>query len=81
MSASFGGFFSRILTDYFRRSVGTQTTIGLSPPDSALLYVILSPVGPYYKTGFKPVALHGTTAHVRAYPGGRFKIRRHASAG
>jgi len=50
--------------------IGTQNTIGISPPDSALLFVICSPVGPYYKDGFKPVALHGTTEHVRAYPGG-----------
>jgi branched-chain amino acid aminotransferase len=56
--------------------IGTQNTIGISPPDSALLYVICSPVGPYYKDGFKPVALHGTTEHVRAYPGGtgQYKI-------
>ncbi|KAI0307601.1 branched-chain amino acid aminotransferase II [Multifurca ochricompacta] len=50
--------------------IGTQSTIGISPPDSALLFVICSPVGPYYPDGFKPVALHGTTEHVRAYPGG-----------
>ena len=51
-------------------AVGTQNTIGITPPDSALLYVICSPVGPYYPDGFKPVALHGTTEHVRASPGG-----------
>jgi hypothetical protein len=54
-------------------SVGTQNTIGISPPDSALLYVICSPVGPYYPDGFKPVALHGTTEYVRAYSGGPFR--------
>ncbi|KAF8273785.1 branched-chain amino acid aminotransferase II [Lactarius quietus] len=50
--------------------IGTQNTIGLTPPESALIFVICSPVGPYYRDGFKPVALHGTTEHVRAYPGG-----------
>ncbi|KAI0296576.1 branched-chain amino acid aminotransferase II [Russula brevipes] len=50
--------------------IGTQNTIGISPPTSALLYVICCPVGPYYPDGFKPVALHGTTEHVRAFPGG-----------
>ncbi|KAH9982261.1 branched-chain amino acid aminotransferase II [Lactifluus volemus] len=50
--------------------IGTQNTIGISPPDSALLFVICSPVGPYYPDGFKPVALHGTTEYVRAHPGG-----------
>jgi branched-subunit amino acid aminotransferase/4-amino-4-deoxychorismate lyase len=52
--------------------VGTQNTVGITPPDSALLFVICSPVGPYYPDGFKPVALYGTTEHVRAYPGGPF---------
>jgi len=50
--------------------IGTQNTIGVSPPESALLFVICSPVGPYFKDGFKPVALYGTTEHVRAFPGG-----------
>lgn len=34
------------------------------------LYVILSPVGPYYPDGFKPVRLYADTHHVRACPGG-----------
>jgi len=50
--------------------IGTQTTVGITPPDSALLFVICSPVGPYYPDGFKPVALYGTTEYVRAFPGG-----------
>jgi len=56
--------------------IGTQNTVGISPPDSALLFVICSPVGPYYPDGFKPVALYGTTDYVRAYPGGtgQYKI-------
>ncbi len=53
--------------------VGTQNTVGITPPDSALLFVICSPVGPYYPDGFKPVALYGTTEYVRAYPGGPFR--------
>jgi len=35
-----------------------------------LLFVICSPVGPYYKGGFKPVKLLATTEFVRAFPGG-----------
>jgi branched-chain amino acid aminotransferase len=50
--------------------VGTQTAIGVGPPSNALLFVILSPVGPYYKGGFKAVSLLATTEFVRAYPGG-----------
>lgn len=37
-----------------------------------MIFVICSPVGPYYPTGFKPIALHGTTPdeYIRAAPGG-----------
>lgn len=50
--------------------IGTQTTLGVGPPGSALLYVIASPVGPYYPTGFKAVSLEATDYAVRAWPGG-----------
>ncbi|KAG6866792.1 hypothetical protein C0991_008728 [Blastosporella zonata] len=50
--------------------IGTQKYIGVSPPTEALLFVICSPVGPYYPDGFKPVALYGTTEYIRAAPGG-----------
>jgi branched-chain amino acid aminotransferase len=50
--------------------VGTQKAIGVNPPSDALLFVICSPVGPYYPKGFKPVALYGTTEFTRAAPGG-----------
>lgn len=51
-------------------TVGTQKAIGVGPPSEALFFVILSPVGPYYPKGFKPVSLYGTTEFVRAAPGG-----------
>lgn len=50
--------------------IGTTTTLGVSPPDKALLFVICSPVGPYYKTGFKAVRLEATDYATRAWPGG-----------
>ncbi|KAF9560206.1 branched-chain amino acid aminotransferase II [Agrocybe pediades] len=50
--------------------IGTQKAIGVGPPNEALLFVILSPAGPYYPEGFKPIALYGTTEFVRAAPGG-----------
>src|ERR1700761_4237168 len=50
--------------------IGTQRTLGVGPPGSALLYVICSPVGPYYPTGFKAVSLEATDYAVRAWPGG-----------
>jgi len=50
--------------------IGTQAALGVSPPSEALLFVICSPVGPYYSKGFKPVSLYGTTEYIRAAPGG-----------
>lgn len=50
--------------------IGTTASLGVSTPDKALLYVIASPVGPYYSSGFKPVSLEATDYAVRAWPGG-----------
>lgn len=50
--------------------IGTQRTLGVGPPGSALMYVIASPVGPYYPTGFKAISLEATDYAVRAWPGG-----------
>ena len=50
--------------------IGTQPTLGVGPPGSALLYVICCPVGPYYPTGFKAVTLEATDYAIRAWPGG-----------
>ncbi len=44
--------------------------MGIGPSGSALLYLIASPVGPYYPTGFKAVTLEATNYAVRAWPGG-----------
>ena len=52
--------------------VGTQKSVGVCPPREALLFVICSPVGPYYPQGFKPVSLYATTEYIRAAPGGPF---------
>ena len=50
--------------------IGTQRTLGIGPPGSALLFLIASPVGPYYPTGFRAVSLEATDYAVRAWPGG-----------
>lgn len=50
--------------------IGTQKTLGIGPVGSALLYVIASPVGPYYPSGFKAISLWATSEQVRAWPGG-----------
>lgn len=44
--------------------------LGLASPESLLLYVVTSPVGPYYKTGFEPIRLQCETSCVRAWKGG-----------
>ena len=44
--------------------------MGVGPPGSALLYLIASPVGPYYPTGFRAISLEATDYAVRAWPGG-----------
>ena len=50
--------------------IGTQRTLGVGPPASALLFLIASPVGPYYTSGFKAVSLEASSRAVRAWPGG-----------
>jgi len=56
---------------YIRPTViSTSTSLGVHVPRSAKLFVITSPVGPYYKTGFKPVSLLADSDNVRAWRGG-----------
>jgi len=50
--------------------ISTQNTLGVGAATSALLFVIASPVGPYYPTGFKPVRLLADDKNVRAWVGG-----------
>jgi branched-chain amino acid aminotransferase len=52
--------------------VATHPFLGLSPPEQLLLYVICSPVGPYYtSSGFAPIRLIASSPdQVRAWPGG-----------
>lgn len=56
--------------------ISTQNTLGVGQANSALLFVIASPVGPYYPQGFKPVRLLADELNVRAWPGGtgNFKL-------
>ncbi|XP_010613563.1 branched-chain-amino-acid aminotransferase, cytosolic [Fukomys damarensis] len=51
--------------------IGTEPSLGIKRPSKALLFVILSPVGPYFSsTSFKPVTLWATPQYVRAWQGG-----------
>ena len=54
-----------------------QPFIGVSASQSALLYCIMCPVGPYFKKGkddpssvFSPVSLYADPKYIRAWPGG-----------
>ncbi len=56
---------------YIRPTViATETFLGVHPSHSYLYYVILSPVGAYYKEGLNPVRILVSEDHVRAVPGG-----------
>ncbi|RLN57354.1 hypothetical protein BBP00_00007542 [Phytophthora kernoviae] len=50
--------------------ISTQASIGVSASQKAKIFIILSPVGPYYPEGFNPVKLCATDRYVRAWPGG-----------
>ncbi|BES90181.1 branched-chain-amino-acid aminotransferase [Nesidiocoris tenuis] len=51
--------------------IGTEPALGVTEPESALLYVILCPVGPYFGTkGSNSVSLLADPSFVRAWPGG-----------
>ncbi|XP_033017563.1 branched-chain-amino-acid aminotransferase, cytosolic isoform X1 [Lacerta agilis] len=51
--------------------IGTEPSLGVKKPSKALLYVILSPVGPYFSSGsFNPIALWADPKYVRAWKGG-----------
>jgi len=50
--------------------IGTRPSLGVGPSDEAMLYVILSPTGPYFRTGSKPIRLLAVGEHVRSWPGG-----------
>lgn len=50
--------------------ISMDATLGVAAPKKALFFVILSPVGPYFKSGFAPVKLLASPKYVRAFPGG-----------
>ena len=71
----------RLEADWVPRSAGTSLYIrptmiatdpylGVKPSDTYLCYVILSPVGAYYKGGFSPVKIWISDEYVRAALGG-----------
>ncbi|KAI0737617.1 branched-chain amino acid aminotransferase II [Daedaleopsis nitida] len=49
--------------------VGTRSTMNLSTSDSALLWVMCAPCGPYFASA-RPLSLYAAADAVRAWPGG-----------
>lgn len=50
--------------------IATDVMLGVHPAHNLLYFLILSPVGSYYKEGVKPVRILATDKHVRAVKGG-----------
>ncbi|HQT77090.1 MAG TPA: branched-chain amino acid aminotransferase [Rhodopila sp.] len=56
---------------YIRPTViATETFLGVHPSHSYLFYVIVGPVGAYYKEGMNPVRILASDKYVRAVKGG-----------
>jgi branched-chain amino acid aminotransferase len=50
--------------------IAVEPVLGVKPSDHYYFYVILSPVGAYYASGFNPVKIMVEDQYVRAVPGG-----------
>ncbi|HEY7746831.1 MAG TPA: branched-chain amino acid aminotransferase [Desulfuromonadales bacterium] len=50
--------------------IATEAVLGVKPADKYLCYIILSPVGAYYKGGVNPVKIWISDEYVRVAPGG-----------
>jgi branched-chain amino acid aminotransferase len=55
--------------------IATEPVLGVKPSGKYLCYIILSPVGAYYKGGFKPVKIWISDQHVRSVPGGIGEVK------
>jgi branched-chain amino acid aminotransferase len=56
---------------YIRPAViGTEAALGIKASNEFLFFIILSPVGPYFKEGFNPVSLWVSDTYSRAGNGG-----------
>lgn len=55
--------------------LGTDSFLGVHPSKEYIFYIILSPVGSYYKEGFKPISIYVEDTMVRASAGGVGEIK------
>lgn len=47
-----------------------ENSLGVKSPHGSQILVVASPVGPYYPTGFKPIAITCSQKYIRSAPGG-----------
>ncbi|GLB36823.1 putative class-IV pyridoxal-phosphate-dependent aminotransferase family protein [Lyophyllum shimeji] len=50
--------------------IGTRTALGVAASDSALLYVFMTPTGPYFDSSAGGIPLQAVSKTVRSWPGG-----------
>ena len=50
--------------------IATEAALGVQPSDTYLFFIVLSPVGPYYKEGFNPTRIFVSEEYIRAARGG-----------
>lgn len=50
--------------------IATEPHLGVRPSNTYLLYIIIGPVGAYYKEGLNPVKIYVEDKYIRAAPGG-----------
>jgi branched-chain amino acid aminotransferase len=50
--------------------ISMENTLGVKAPNKVRLFTVISPVGPYYPAGFKPVSVYCEPHAVRAWHGG-----------
>ena len=62
----------KLMFEYFHLF---KDKLGVRNPDKAKLFVVFSPVGPYYPSGFKPIKLFTETKRIRAAPGGTGNLK------
>ncbi|MDD4081152.1 MAG: branched-chain amino acid aminotransferase [Eubacteriales bacterium] len=61
---------------YIRPTViATEAALGVKASDTYLFFVILSPVGAYYASGFNPLKIVVEEAYTRAAPGGTGSVK------
>ena len=51
-------------------AIATDAALGVGPPQNVTFFALLSPVGPYFHAGFKPVSVYADSVNVRAWPSG-----------